>query len=184
METDNIYLARNIDIINKYLIEQSEEWKLEDHNIIRTLSPRMYALGNTWEVEAIGFLMEGNGLLKKVHSERINQPPTDMWYFTDKGLLLYLNGGLEKQVKDKQAENQALETLNQSTLSINKTQKIILWVTVLASVASTIFSGMTYFKKEDDPKIYIVTPHTQKLFQPMKKFELLEEPNLAPCSCP
>lgn len=169
METNNINLAKAIDFIN--------EWTINYYTQDKSEKPDPYKIQEElWKLHGIDYnyfehafrIMKAEGYIEYLSS---NESDTLISAFrhTDKGLLLYLNGGLTQKIQSDRIDKELAQRQVQSVISTNTTQKIVLVLTTLFAIFSLFLSWLAYNKTDE---VKILTPIQVHNTDTIKVFEL------------
>ncbi len=144
METNNITLAKAIDFINKWTInyythdisEEPDPYKIQE------------ALHKELEIDYKYFeyayrIMKSEGFIEYLSNEDADDQIREFRH-TDKGLLLYLNGGMEQQVVRNRTDKELAQKQVQSVIDTNKTQRVVLILTTGLAALSIFISWLAY----------------------------------------
>ena len=103
MDIKNLNLAKNIDIINEYLLSKPEGiFELLPEHMEASLKVRMQEMLKAIEFNDLVGLMIANGL---IDDTKTNKSGLKYYSFTTDGLTLYLNGGMFHKVKADKYKN-------------------------------------------------------------------------------
>lgn len=139
MKITNIDIARTIDFINECAINfyTRESEKAPNVYDVHTELYSIYGIDlNTYE-HAFR-IMEKKGLVSYI-TLADNDETIKEFKHTDKGLLLFLNGGMAKKLERKTELQELRKSQIQSVIKTNRIQKIALILSVSLTLFSLIF---------------------------------------------
>ncbi|RLD83155.1 MAG: hypothetical protein DRJ10_04040 [Bacteroidetes bacterium] len=130
METNNIKLAQAIDFINKWIIDYytRENNSDPDPYIIQSELYKQKNIDHKYFDHAIR-IMKYEGFVEYVSNDEKDVNIRALKH-TPKGLTLFLNGGMEKKVKEKQNDKTLSQQQVQSVIKTNHHQRIVLYLTL------------------------------------------------------
>lgn len=169
METNNINLAKAIDFINAWTINyytRDESEKPDPRKVQEEL----------WKLHGIDYKYFDHAfriMMTERYIEYMSNDESDTsirsFRHTEKGLLLYLNGGLTQKLQSDRIDKELAQKQVQSVISTNTTQKIILCLTTGLAALTLVLSWLAYNKTDE---VKILTPIQVQNSDTIKVFEL------------
>lgn len=152
IDIKNIEFAKAIDFINKKVIEYFER-ENESNNVSKISDDAVKSgLDNKIVYHAINIAVD-LGLVRCTWHDEENKKNMKSLFATDKGIMLHLNGGVERQIIEKNSDLLLTRQLAKSTKNANTTSIIFAWVSGAFIGFGLLFQILGYIQQNKALKI-------------------------------
>jgi len=179
MEINNTTLAQAIDFINEWIINYftREIDKEPDPLVIQGELYKQKKIDYKYFEHAMR-IMKYEGLIKYTSNNKEDDIIRELKH-TPKGLTLFLNGGMEKKVKEKQNDKTLGQQQVQSVIKTNRHQRIVLYLTLSVALLTLSLQWSLYLSNnKNDLTPVIFDNHDTvdvRIINKTKVFEILND---------